>query len=114
MKKLFLLGLILSFVFVPAIIGATNGNGNDSPSYEMAESGDLEATIYNLANALFLILMAAAVVAILVAGFMFISAGGDPDKMASARNFVIFALVGVIVALLARVLVNWAASLVTD
>ncbi len=109
MKKLFLLGLVLlSLVIAPVVFG------DGGTEYKMVESGDLAGILYNLANALFLILMAAAVVAILVAGFMFISSGGDADKMASARNFIIFALVGVIVALLARVLVNWAASLVSE
>lgn len=48
---------------------------------------------------------AAAVIIIVLAGFYFITANGDAGKIASARNAVIYALLGIIIILIARSLV---------
>lgn len=47
-----------------------------------------------------------AIIAILFSGFKYMTSGGDSNKIASAKNTLIYALVGVIVAVLAQVLVN--------
>ena len=43
--------------------------------------------------------------ALIIAGFYFITAQGDPDRLSKARNMVLWALVGVLVAFAARGLV---------
>ena len=47
-----------------------------------------------------------AVIFLLWAGFLFITAGGDPDKVNTARQNVMYAMVGVAVAVLARGIVS--------
>ena len=54
--------------------------------------------------------MVLAAITIVVAGYFFLTAGGDPDKIAKARNYVLYALIGIVVAFMARALVllaNW-------
>lgn len=56
---------------------------------------------------LFGILIVVAVIFLILAAFNFITAGGDPEKVGTARQQVIYAIIGLIVAILARGLVNW-------
>lgn len=48
-----------------------------------------------------------AVIMIIVGGFKFIISGGDPNATKSARNTIIYALVGVAVAALAQLMVRF-------
>jgi len=47
----------------------------------------------------------AAVIVIVVSGFMFVTAGGDAGKVASARNALIGALVGLVIVVMARAII---------
>lgn len=47
-----------------------------------------------------------AVVAIIWSGFKYITSGGDAGKVANAKNTLIYALVGIAIAVLAQVFVN--------
>lgn len=48
-----------------------------------------------------------AIVMVIVAGFKYITSGGDSGKVASAKNTLIYALVGLIVAALAQTLIHF-------
>ena len=62
-------------------------------------------TIQGLVDIIFSILwpvfIAFAIIMFLLAAFGFFTAQGDPEKVANARNFVLWGVVGVVVALLA-------------
>lgn len=60
--------------------------------------------VYTVTDWLFVALMV--VVGLLIAwgGFTIATAGGAPDKVASGRSFILYALIGLAVALLARAL----------
>lgn len=63
-------------------------------------------TIINtLANWVFSILLALAVIMLLLAAFNWLTSGGSDDKVSSARKMLIWALVGIAVALAAKGLV---------
>ncbi len=59
-------------------------------------------TLSSVLNWLFTILIAFAGIMIVVAAFYFVTASGNPETVAKARQFIIYALIGVLVALLAR------------
>ncbi len=59
----------------------------------------------NIVNWLFSILLIVAAIFIIVAAYFFVTAMGDTDKVATARMFVLYALIGVLVAFCARGLV---------
>lgn len=59
-------------------------------------------TIYRVADLAFAILIAFAILMILLAGYTFLTAGGAPEKVNKARDYILYALVGMIVAFLAR------------
>jgi len=100
MKKV-LVSLISAGLLLSAVAVLAQGPV-DAPGWAEV---DVMATLDNISNWLFAILLAVAVMAIIVAAYMFVTASGDPDKVKTARNFVLYALIGVIVALVARGLV---------
>ena len=42
-----------------------------------------------------------AIIMFIIAGFLFLTAGGDPDRVAKARNAFLWGVIGVVVAILA-------------
>ncbi len=54
---------------------------------------------------MFTILLVVAAIFIIIAAFYFVTAAGNPETISKARNFVLYALIGVMVAAMARGLV---------
>lgn len=104
MKKI-ILGLALAGL-VPAVSSAQQIFGQPGPS-DAPRWGDLDVmdVLERLTNWLFAILLIAAAIFIIFAAYNFVTAGGDPDKVSKARNFVLYALVGVLVGFIAKGLV---------
>ncbi len=67
---------------------------------------DVMRTLDNIIQWLFVILLVVAVIFIVIGGLMYVTAQGDPEKVKKASQYVLYALIGVIVALLARGLVT--------
>lgn len=72
----------------------------------------LVALIERIGNWIFAILVTIASVFLIYAGFLWTTAGGDPQKATKARTILIDSLIGVVVALLARGLVLVVKSIV--
>lgn len=72
-----------------------------------SDPGTVIKTVQVLIDWLFYILIFAAVVVIILAAYTFLTAGGDPDKVKKARDYILYALIALVVAFLARALVNW-------
>jgi len=64
----------------------------------------LFSTINYVVNWIFMIMMILVVILILVGAFMLITSAGDEEKVGKGRNYIVFAMIGVAVALLARAL----------
>lgn len=62
----------------------------------------LMAIVNNVANWIFVILTAVAVIVIMLAAWTFITNAGDPEKAGAARNYIIWSAVGLAVAMLAK------------
>lgn len=48
-----------------------------------------------------------AVVVIIVGGIQYVTSGGDPGKAAKAKNVILYAVIGLIIVLLAAVITNF-------
>jgi len=68
--------------------------------------------IDKVAKWIFNILLSVATIVLLLAGFQWLTSGGNEEKISSARKNLIWALVGILVALLAKGLVAIIKSLV--
>ena len=62
----------------------------------------LMSTIYRITDWIFFIVIALVVIFVLIGAFMFVTAGGSAEKTLSARNYLIYAAIGMLVALLAK------------
>lgn len=58
--------------------------------------------IYKVVDFVFVILIGLAIFLFLIGAFMLITAGGNPEKVTSGRNYILYAIVGLAVAMLAR------------
>lgn len=102
MKNILVILVLLSFLVLPAI-GLTAGEDLIEPPDVkiLGQGGVLDQII----NYLFTILLIVAVIFIIIAGFYFVTGVGDPEKYTKARMMLLYALIGVLVAISAKGLV---------
>ncbi len=100
-KTLLLVAVLFSFLALPLAAGA---GAATAPSTVPANI-DVMVVMDRIVDWLFSILLATAAIAIVVAAYYFVTAQGDPERVGKARNFVLYAMVGVLVAFMARGLV---------
>ena len=106
MKKVLVSLTLIGLLIVPALVLAQVVPGQAVPAPELEICCGPNSVLYRLMNWLFTILLVVAAIFIIVAAFMFVTASGDPDKTKTARNFVLYALIGVLVAFGAKGLVS--------
>jgi hypothetical protein len=70
-------------------------------------TGDVWEVISRVINVVFTIAIIVGIIAIIVGGIMFATAGGDAEKVTNARNMVLYAAIGIGVAALAWVIVQF-------
>lgn len=73
----------------------------------------LTKRIQDFINLFSIIIGIVAVIMIIVAGLRYVTAGGDANSIGSAKNTLIYAIVGLIVAALAQVIVRFVLGKVT-
>lgn len=76
------------------------GGCNDS-------TNNITNTIRNAVNLFSAIVGVIAVIVILIAGFQYVSAAGDSSKVTNAKNTLIYAIVGLVVAALSQAIVQF-------
>jgi len=101
-KKIILTLALLSLVTLPLVAAA-------QPSTSISSISQL---ISKLEAALWTIFGGIAVVMFVVAGILFLTAGGSPDKVATARNAAIWGVAGVIVGIMAYSIIEIVESMV--
>jgi hypothetical protein len=82
-------------------IGAADGSGGCS------QDGMLTSVVRNVINIFSIVIGIVAVIMIMVGGFKYITAAGDSGNITSAKQTVIYALIGLVVAALAQFLVQF-------
>lgn len=70
-------------------------------------TNDIEKTIQSIINILSVVVGIVAVFMIIISGFRYITSGGDSARVSSAKNTIIYAIVGLIVIALAQVIVRF-------
>jgi hypothetical protein len=70
-------------------------------------ANSLNKIVRLIINILSMIIGVAAVIMMMVAGFKFITSGGDASQVSSAKSGMLYAIVGLVVAALAQVLVRF-------
>lgn len=108
---------VFSLLFVPLVVtspvsaqtakdqickGINNGG-----SCNTTGTNDLNKYIKNIVNILLFIIGAVAVIMIIIGGLRYVLSGGDSSSTKSAKDTVLYAVVGLIVAVSAYAIVNF-------
>ncbi len=67
----------------------------------------VDALIKNIVNIFSLIVGVVSVIMIIVGGFKYITSGGDSGRVSSAKNTIIYAVIGLIIVAFAQILVKF-------
>ena len=119
-QVLLTLGIVLGLgaVFTPSLAGAVNvfsACTSKSESSVCGSQGDTVGTyIKIITNTLLFILGAVSVIVIIVGGFQYATSGGDSSKVTSAKNTILYAVIGLVVAILAYAIVNFVLATVAS
>lgn len=99
--------LIITLIALPLIglaqAGLIDPNAAGDPTMKVTfPTGGLNATAETIANYVIGFLVLVAVFYIIKAGYEFITAGGDADTISKARQSIMYAAIGIIIALLSK------------
>ncbi|MGI9027281.1 MAG: pilin [Candidatus Saccharimonadales bacterium] len=74
----------------------------------------LNNLVAQIINVLSIIVGVVAVIMVIIGGFKFVTSGGDSGKVASARNNVLFAIIGLVIVALAQFLIRFVTGKATS
>ncbi len=110
--KLYILSVVVSFlgfvalptgfIYAAAIDDIKSGVGAADPGGPTVDNA-----IGTAINILSLIIGVAAIVMMMYGGYKYITSSGDSNKIASAKSTVMYALIGIAIAVLAQVLIRF-------
>ena len=90
-------------------VDAVSGEGNcrQGTGDVGADSGPLVTLIRNIIRFITIIVGAVSILMIIFAGFKYITSGGDSSKITSAKNSLVYAIIGLVIIALAQVIVRF-------
>ena len=106
---------VLMFVFSFGMAFAQPVLDSNAPNLETEQVADFDKTslntaIVNIVNYFIGLVSIMAVVMIVYAGYVYITSGGDEKNTAKAKNMLLYAVIGIVVAILAYSVVTFAKS----
>jgi len=139
MKKFLIASILISFLVAPVLGFADDNPITTTPPEDLCETVKHNLTDYiegcegavsdvdesarqlcclldllmTIADYLFVILLLVAIVMIVWSGFEFVTAAGSTDKVNAARTKIVWALVGIAIALAAKGLVRLVAAILS-
>lgn len=105
MKKIVLSLIAVSLLALPVLAFAQIGGNPPAISIDLTTLGN------KIANAIWIVFTILALVMFVVAGILFLTAQGDPEKVKTARNAFIWGVVGVVVGIIAFTIITVVRSL---
>jgi magnesium-transporting ATPase (P-type) len=90
------------------------GVGIGSGASDCTGTTNLDDTIKLIINILSVIVGIAAVIMIILGGLKFITSNGDANKIGSAKNTLLYAIIGLVIVVLAQVIVRFTVGKVTS
>ena len=95
------------------LCGNASGVGIDPATQELAGCNDRKKTggvVAAVMRMVYLILGIVAVIFLIYGGFLYIYSAGDPGKVKSAKDTIMYGIIGLVVAVLAFAIVNFVLS----
>lgn len=106
MKKILSLIFVASLLISPVFVSAIDGVLPETTE------ASIDNAITKIGNILFGILLAVALIYILLAAFGFITAGGDAEKIKTAQMRILYSLIGIVIAILAKGMISLVQDLI--
>jgi len=100
MKKFFAFLLLVSSILF--LVSSVKAVQIDDP----LNAGDFTTLIDRISNGIGAVIGGLAVVVLLIAGIYFLTSGGNPERMQLAKRYLTYAIIGIVVALLASTIVD--------
>jgi hypothetical protein len=96
-----------------SLMDVVNGSyrGRGQPT-ELFSGGD--ALIPRLINLMLFIVGILAIIFLIFGGIRYVISGGDKSKVDAAKNTILYAIVGLVVAILGYAVVNWVVGVVSN
>ena len=120
MKKIKQIILALALVggigtlLVPVSVGAVTGiyqpcadAVNKDTAVCQSQGDSANTLILTIVNTLLFVVGIASVIVIIIGGVMYTTSAGDASSVSKAKNTILYAIIGVVVAFLAFAIVNW-------
>lgn len=86
------------------------GSGKDCTDTAAGGGTQIDSVIQTIVRVLGIVAGILAVIMIIVSGIKYITSGGDSSKIASAKNALVYALVGIVIVALSQVIVRFVLS----
>ena len=83
--------------------GATAARGNDQPVDLFGQGG----TFSKITSIMLFVIGAIAVIMIVIGGLRYVLSGGDSSQITAAKNTILYAIIGIIVAILAYAIIQF-------
>ena len=84
---------------------AQQGMGQADP--DSGQGATLDATVKNIINAVLYVVGILAVVMVIIGGVKYTTSGGDSAAVTSAKNTILYGIIGLVIAILAYAIVNF-------
>lgn len=124
-KKLVLVPIVLALLLVSsvAVVATQPAYANDAAKKSACEAtggtwsgggcnkaqaeASINNTLENIINIFSIVVGIVAVIMIIAGGFKFITSGGDANNVKSAKNTILYAVIGLVVVALAQIIVRF-------
>lgn len=108
-----LVGILISVLFVPVNVNAAKSalpdcsGSNANAQICQTNTDAIGGILKNVINTMLFLAGSIAVIMIVVGGIRYITSDGDPGAASKAKNTIIYALVGIVVAVMSYAIVNF-------
>ncbi len=120
--SVFALAAVFSPLVVPSVANAAcdDGSLNAAGGVGCAQGDGVPTTLFGdgsifttIVNVLLFIIGAISVIMLIIGGVRYTISGGDSGNVTAAKNTIMYALIGLLVAFLAFAIVNWVLGAIT-
>lgn len=109
-KSVYGASAVVSAVGVKAMAATSGANTAQNAINSIAPSGtnsNLNAFITNIINVLIAVIGVAAVLMLIIGGFRYVFSQGNEKAVSGAKDTILYAIIGIVVAILAFAIVNF-------
>ena len=89
---------------------SSSGSGSSGAICGANSSDDFSKIMHNVINTILLVLGMVAVIMIIIGGIRYTTSNGDSAQITSAKNTILYAVVGLVIAILSYAIVNFVIS----